>query len=486
MRRSKILFLFILPAILIVFFVNPSFAIPEFSADEIATGAFVILKGEVLSYTEQGQYRYYEIKVDEYIKNSHQEENKKEVIVMRSFKPEFINPIDPYSTFEKGDYIFAYLFPLDETRYNSGNFSHKIDSLDSYGRYDHRPDTIPENNIYKSKDPVQKIPEPGTKPVVPSPLQQIKNGISENDILCNAGFSLVYKKHDHSPVCITNGNIFDLIERGWAKNIVETSGSAWDTAEQFLEFSPTYQFDGKRTGTGISHLVTDDSFEPEKVLLLADYTKYYEGYGDRSNQNLEPLPDYDNRAEMLLQIQGKQVISAVINNEWDEIYQEFIANKQDSYEDFRIIYQKNGGITGFDIRYEIESKPGILRLYDHPDDRYIPISRDDAELFWDLVESSKIMLEESQWYDDDPDCTDCISYGLSVTSEDDRVEFYWSDGIEADEKLYDIAMQIESIVKQFEKRDTFSEISFLGVDFSLDDVDGVLEPEPMPEPEPEP
>ena len=405
---------------------------------------------------------------------------------MRSFKPEFINAIDPYNAFEKGDYVFAYLFPLDETRYYSGNFSHKIDSLDSYGRYDHRPDTIPDNNIYKSKDPVKKIPEPRTKPVVPSPLQQIKNGIPENEVLCNAGFSLVYKKHDDLPVCITNGNIFDLIERGWAKNVIGTSGSAWDTAEQFLKFSPTYQFDGKRVGTGISHLVTDDSFEPEKVLLLADYTKYYEGYGDRSNQNPNPLPDHDNRAEMLLQIQGKQVISAVINNEWDELNQEFISSKQESYEDFRIIYQKNGGIAGFDIRYEIESKPGFLRLYEHPEDRYVPISRDDAELFWEVVESREIMSEKSQWYEANPDCVDCISYGLSVTSEDDRVEFHWSDVVETDEKLYDIAIQIESIVNQFEKRDTFSETHFTRVDFSLDDVGVVLEPEPIPEPEPEP
>ena len=81
MRHSKRLLLFILPIFLMVFFVtfpSSSFAIPDFSADEIATGAFVILKGEVLSYTEQGQYRYYEIKVHEYIKNSHQEEDKKE------------------------------------------------------------------------------------------------------------------------------------------------------------------------------------------------------------------------------------------------------------------------------------------------------------------------------------------------------------------------------------------------------------------------
>lgn len=460
-------------------FFSPVLGIPEFTGDEIAAGAFVILKGEVLSFTEQGRYRYYELKVHEYIKN----EQSLEIVTMRSLKPEFIDPIAPYETFEKGDFVFAYLYPLDETRYYSGHFSHEIESLDSYGKYHHTPDSIPQvDESYPTPD--IKIPETKTKPSVPSPLHQLQNGVDKNDILCNTGFSLIFKKHRDKPACVKNGDVFDLINRGWAKNVIEKSGSAWDTAEQFLQFSPTYQFDGKEQGTGISHLTTDESFNPHKVLLLATFTKYYEGYGDRSNKNPSPLPDYDNRAEMLLQIQGKQVLSAIVNNEWDELNQQYIVDEPNLYHDFVIVYQKHGGITGANIRYEIASKSGYIRQYDHPEDIFIPISRTEAESFWEVIETENILDRKSQHYEPNPSCADCMSYGLSVTTEENRVEFSWSDGIVFDEILQEIGNQIESLVKEFENRKTFLEVYDSGVDFSFDPQSTMPEPEPIPEPEP--
>ena len=81
--------------------------------------------------------------------------------------------------------------------------------------------TLPKNEVEKLK-----IILP------PFPLQQVKAGISANDVTCYFGFGLIFKHEDKSPACVRNNTVRYLTERGWAINntnqesisLVEESG----------------------------------------------------------------------------------------------------------------------------------------------------------------------------------------------------------------------------------------------------------------------
>ena len=67
--------------------------------------------------------------------------------------------------------------------------------------------TLPKNEVEKLK-----IILP------PFPLQQVKDGISANDVTCYFGFGLIFKHEDKSPACVRDNTVKYLTERGWAIN----------------------------------------------------------------------------------------------------------------------------------------------------------------------------------------------------------------------------------------------------------------------------
>ncbi len=50
---------------------------------------------------------------------------------------------------------------------------------------------------------------------LPSPLNQIKQGIEAKDVLCHDGIILVIKTEDGSPACVKPQTALKLVERGW-------------------------------------------------------------------------------------------------------------------------------------------------------------------------------------------------------------------------------------------------------------------------------
>ncbi|MDE1819095.1 MAG: hypothetical protein KGI19_10890, partial [Thaumarchaeota archaeon] len=52
----------------------------------------------------------------------------------------------------------------------------------------------------------------------PYPLQQVKAGISANDVECYFDFELIFKSEDKSPACVHYNTGKYLTERGWAIN----------------------------------------------------------------------------------------------------------------------------------------------------------------------------------------------------------------------------------------------------------------------------
>lgn len=79
------------------------------------------------------------------------------------------------------------------------------------------PSTIPENFPYHGS----QVPQHCIKETILSipPLQQLKSGISANDIVCKEGFELIFKSKNDSPACVKAETKEKLIERGWAKPV---------------------------------------------------------------------------------------------------------------------------------------------------------------------------------------------------------------------------------------------------------------------------
>ena len=55
------------------------------------------------------------------------------------------------------------------------------------------------------------------KTAIATPLTQLKNGVSINDIKCIEGMQLILKKEDGSPACVKPDDATKLTERGWGQ-----------------------------------------------------------------------------------------------------------------------------------------------------------------------------------------------------------------------------------------------------------------------------
>ena len=55
-----------------------------------------------------------------------------------------------------------------------------------------------------------------------SPLKQFRLGIAAQDVQCNTNFVLIIKSNDNSPRCVRPDTSHILIQRGWAKEFVQT------------------------------------------------------------------------------------------------------------------------------------------------------------------------------------------------------------------------------------------------------------------------
>lgn len=56
------------------------------------------------------------------------------------------------------------------------------------------------------------------KAMIDSPLKQMQNGISAEDVICKAGMKLILKATDGSPACVTILTKDILVQRGWAQS----------------------------------------------------------------------------------------------------------------------------------------------------------------------------------------------------------------------------------------------------------------------------
>jgi len=77
------------------------------------------------------------------------------------------------------------------------------------------PGVIPEHFPYHGDE----VPPHCIKETILSipPLQQLKSGISANDVVCKESFELIFKSKDGSPACVKPASLTKLVAWGWAK-----------------------------------------------------------------------------------------------------------------------------------------------------------------------------------------------------------------------------------------------------------------------------
>lgn len=159
----------------------------------------------------------------------------------------------------------------------------------------------------------------------PSPLLQHKQGIPNDEIVCYNNLQPIIKKYNNIPACVKYDSIYKLVNRGWAaREKLETSGPAFEAARVYIENSPTFRFDGL-FGVLDTILVSNDTAFPPNFVLKSHFSSKYEGFGDRTHQELTKGPVYH---EIILHINGVNITSAIIDGAWDEKGQKMIEEKQ--------------------------------------------------------------------------------------------------------------------------------------------------------------
>jgi len=89
-----------------------------------------------------------------------------------------------------------------------------------------------------------------------------------------------------------------------------------DFTRQFIVTSPTFSYDGIPDSLEIEIVSADDS--NSKFLLEGKFNTLHAGYGNRENLN---LPEDITLHTIIVSIVDEKIISAVIDNQWDELNQ---------------------------------------------------------------------------------------------------------------------------------------------------------------------
>jgi len=290
-------------------------------------------------------------------------------------------------------------------------------------------------------------------PVESTPiLKQYKLKIPEDELRCHkAGTTLAFKI-DGKPACLTGSTLAKLLERGWvAEKRYEplpgmnlsgepsSSEIAFDAAHKFLDSSKTFTFDGTERNGGYGNLAYKDG-SPPIYLLNGRFSTDTTGYGERINQEAYEI---ETRHSIILKIKGPDVIYAVIDNQWDEINQEFIAERSENFKDFEIRHQKFFVEENRDYHLRLDSRPGLMRITDTSNDTHYLVTHSEFEKFWQVViENEFFDLPQSAKY-----CETCIIHSLKIESGGTHNTITWIEEGVLDVRVYNVISALEEITQ---------------------------------------
>ena len=288
------------------------------------------------------------------------------------------------------------------------------------------------------------------QPIVEYPvLKQHKMKIEDGDLMCKRDGTVLAFRDNGKPACFVPGTLAKLLDRGYIgkKSYEPTpdlnltgqphpSDIAFDAAQKFLDSSVTFIFDGTKKNGGFGNL-SHKLDSPPTYLLDGDFYTDTTGYGDRSNQQTS---ETQTRHSIVLQVKGSDVIYAVIDNQWDEINQEFIAHRSESFKDFELRFQTFFGKEAKDYHIKLESRPGLMRITETPNDTFYFVNHSEFEKFWNVVIDNEF-FDISQNVEH---CDTCTTNVLKIESGGTHNTVSWYMDYPIDPRLFDILAALDN------------------------------------------
>ncbi len=112
--------------------------------------------------------------------------------------------------------------------------------------------------------------------------------------------------------------MYPLIQRGWVSvTKTDTGAISLDVARYFIKTNPTFSFDGMEETLDAKIIAVRESF-PEQYVIEAEFSTLHGGYGDRTDKMVTQAIT-PHTLEMV--VSNGNVVSAIIDEEWDEINQ---------------------------------------------------------------------------------------------------------------------------------------------------------------------
>ena len=175
----------------------------------------------------------------------------------------------------------------------------------------------------------------GIKPNILAPLRQIMSGVDYEDVQCNEdrsiGYILSLRERDGYPVCVTANSYNDLMKRGWLLSNAQELLSLY-AAEKFILSGPTFSSGGIEGSIDLNIVNVRKSIPPIVTIngtFVVSHTTQIPRDGPFAS--VLEIPEIKNVTMQVTQI--NKVHSAIIDDEWDEINQDFINNipRSDSF-----------------------------------------------------------------------------------------------------------------------------------------------------------
>jgi carboxymethylenebutenolidase len=138
-----------------------------------------------------------------------------------------------------------------------------------------------------------------------------------DNIQCKEGFVLIFKINGND-ACVKPTSVYPLLQRGWASHeLTDTGKISIDVASWFIKSSPTFSSDGMEESLNIKINSIRESF-PEQYVIEAEFSSRHGGYGDREDKFVtQAITPHT----MDLVVSSGNVVSAIIDEEWDELNQ---------------------------------------------------------------------------------------------------------------------------------------------------------------------
>lgn len=291
------------------------------------------------------------------------------------------------------------------------------------------------------------------QPLVEHPvLKQHKMKVDDDNLMCKRDGTVLAFRDNGKPACLTPDTLAKLLERGWIgkKQFVPTpdlnlfdeassSEIAFDAAHAFLDSSKTFTFDGTERNGGFGNLAYKAG-TPPTYLLEGHFSTDTSGYGDRTNQEWSEIKTPHN---IVVKIEGPTVVYAVIDNQWDEINQKFIAQRSEDFKDFEVRYQKFFGQEEKDYHIKLESRSGLMRITITPNDTFYLVKHSEFERFWKVVTDNEFFdIKQNAEH-----CDMCNTHSLNIESGGTHNTVSWYDGDAIDQRLSNVFAALDDITE---------------------------------------